>query len=129
MRASFSSASTRSTNLAKIAPPTATTVAVSAASLQLRFRLALGDNFVESDLESWVSSAGMVSILFGCWPSTGYACLISPRWRRAPSVQEAEHRGDEDESGDGRQKQSADDRASERCILLAAVAEPERHRD
>jgi hypothetical protein len=30
-----------------------------------RFRLALGDKFVESELESRVSSAGMVSILLG----------------------------------------------------------------
>jgi len=54
----------------------ASAAAVSAAGLQLRrFRLVLGDTFLESDLESRVSSAGMVSILCGCWPSTGYACL------------------------------------------------------
>src|SRR6478672_1404312 len=44
------------------------------------------------------------------------------------SVQPGKHARNEKECGDRRQRQAADDRTTEWCVLLAAFAHPERHR-
>src|ERR1700741_2537671 len=46
----------------------------------------------------------------------------------ATRVQQAENGGNEEQRAEGRDQQTADDRAPERSILLAAVAQGERHR-
>src|SRR3569833_963956 len=43
-------------------------------------------------------------------------------------VYHTEYHGDKHQRCDGREDQSADHGAAERCVLLAALAEPERHR-
>ena len=59
--------------------------------------------------------------------------LASPRRckrvQRAAPVNDREHGRHEKQRGDGRKNQAADDGASQRRILLAAIAQPERHRD
>src|SRR5215470_17166558 len=42
-------------------------------------------------------------------------------------MEQAEHGGNEDQSGDGGAEEAADDRAAERRVLLAAVAQAEGH--
>src|SRR5215831_15788093 len=42
-------------------------------------------------------------------------------------MEQAEHGGDKDQSGDGGAEQTADDRAAERRVLLAAVTQAEGH--
>src|SRR6266446_8798637 len=50
-------------------------------------------------------------------------------WRPpATRVQQAEHGGNEEQRAEGRNQQTPDDSAPERSILLAAVAQGERHR-
>ena len=48
--------------------------------------------------------------------------------RRGLTSQAAVHDGHEEQRGEGRDQQPADDRAAERRVLLAALAEAERHR-
>ena len=45
-----------------------------------------------------------------------------------PAMKHGEDRGHEDQGGHGRAEQAADDRSAQRRILLAAIAQPERHR-
>src|SRR5215470_6013699 len=45
----------------------------------------------------------------------------------APPMEQAEHGGDEDRSGDGGAEKTADDRAAERRVLFAAVTQAEGH--
>src|ERR1700719_2341962 len=44
------------------------------------------------------------------------------------TVYETEDNGNEDQRGHGCERQSADDRATERCVLLAALPQAQRHR-
>src|SRR5258706_13258208 len=112
-------------------PPTATTVAaISPASLRpRRFRAVPWGKSVEPEPGLFKSSISMVSISCECFSSTPtFASLHRVRGRTTP-VQQAEYGRDEDERGDSRQQQPADDCTPEPCILLAAIAEPQRHRD
>src|SRR5215813_6170182 len=65
------------------------------------------------------------------WTTTtvGVAASSVARLRAAPAVEQAEHRGHEDERRDRGAQQAADDRPAERRVLLAALTQPERHRD
>src|SRR5262245_50925031 len=47
---------------------------------------------------------------------------------RAPLVDDGEERGHEQQRGDGREQQAADDGAAERRVLLATFPEAKRHR-
>src|ERR1700730_16579634 len=51
------------------------------------------------------------------------------RVRRGAPMNDREYGRYEKQGGDGCKEEAADDRAAQRCILLAAVPQPQRHRD
>jgi len=76
------------------------------------------------------SSLAVIRFLYSRWNwfRTARGFLLDSR-RITSSVQQAEDCGDEDQSSHGGAQQSANDRAAQRGILLAAFAQPERHRN
>src|SRR4249919_1165743 len=96
-------------------PPTATTVAISPASLRLRrFRVVPQGKSVEPEPGLFKSSISMVSISCECFSTTAtFASRHRVRGRTTP-VQQAEYGRDEDKRGDSRQQQPADDCTPER---------------
>src|SRR6202051_4597147 len=111
-------------------PPTATTAAISPASLRLRrLRVVPRGKSVEPKPGLFKSSISMVSISCECFSSTTTFASLHRVLGRTTPVQQAEYGRDEDERGYSREQQPANDCTPERCILLTAVAKDQRHRD